>query len=340
MNKSLTLASGNSVTRIFHPQHLTRWLYPVVVGLILFTWVTYMFLTQSWGVLADHWAIALTMSIGSFVAGSTAEGGGAVAFPVLTKALGIPSDDARTFGLMIQSFGMTMAGLVIVLRRIPVLYGVIVWVSLGGIIGQVIGTYWLVIPQPFPRILFTLVAGTFGLMLLICRLWLRWTPNLNLPESSPHQLPIFLTASIAGGIFAAHVGTGLDMLTFIVLTLGFGVHEKISTPTTVIIMGLNSIAGFYLHGVVSQDIGVVWDYWLAAVPIVIIGAPLGAIAASKMNRDALIALLLTLISLEVVSTFLLIPFSMTRLLITAVAAAGCILCFGGLLWYKNRYVDR
>lgn len=27
-------------------------------------------------------------------------------------------------------------------------------------------------------------------------------------------------------------------------------------------------------------------------------------------------------------------------LITAAAAAGCSLCSGGLLWYKNRFVDQ
>ncbi len=49
------------------------------------------------------------MVFGSFVAGSTAAGGGAVSFPVFTKLLHIPADEARTFGLLIQSVGMTMA---------------------------------------------------------------------------------------------------------------------------------------------------------------------------------------------------------------------------------------
>ena len=37
----------------------------------------------------------------------TSEGGGAVAFPVMTLALGIPPAVARDFSLMIQSCGMT-----------------------------------------------------------------------------------------------------------------------------------------------------------------------------------------------------------------------------------------
>jgi hypothetical protein len=37
--------------------------------------------------------------------GMTSEGGGAVAFPVMTLALGIPPAVARDFSLMIQSCG-------------------------------------------------------------------------------------------------------------------------------------------------------------------------------------------------------------------------------------------
>ena len=51
----------------------------------------------------------------SFVAGSTPHGGGAVAFPVLTKVFGVPAADARTFSLSIQAVGMGTAAVVIML---------------------------------------------------------------------------------------------------------------------------------------------------------------------------------------------------------------------------------
>jgi len=82
------------------------------------------------------------MVLGPFVAGAPAKGGAAVAILVFTKLLQIPAGDARTFGLMIQTIGMTMAGLVIVLRRIKILPGVIGWVLLGDIMDMVVVRCW------------------------------------------------------------------------------------------------------------------------------------------------------------------------------------------------------
>ena len=51
------------------------------------------------------------MCLGSFIAGATSEGGGAIAYPVMT--LGpwkIAPLIARDFSLMIQSIGMIAAG--------------------------------------------------------------------------------------------------------------------------------------------------------------------------------------------------------------------------------------
>ena len=45
------------------------------------------------------------MVLGATVAGMTSEGGGAVAFPVMTLALKITPAVARDFSLMIQSCG-------------------------------------------------------------------------------------------------------------------------------------------------------------------------------------------------------------------------------------------
>ena len=45
------------------------------------------------------------MVFGATIGGMTSEGGGAVAFPVMTLALGIKPSVARDFSLMIQSCG-------------------------------------------------------------------------------------------------------------------------------------------------------------------------------------------------------------------------------------------
>ena len=315
-----------------------RWVYPALLVVIYISWFSYMMLADKWGLFQEFWEVSLTMTAGSFIAGATAEGGAAVAFPVFTKALHIAPADARTFGLMIQAVGMTTAAIVIFARQIPVLPKVIIWVSLGGVLGQILGTFVLVMPNPYPRLLFTFVAAVFGIALFISRWVIQWEPRPKIKNWDQYMPLRFGLLGIAGGIFAAQTGSGIDMLTFVVLTLAFGINEKISTPTTVIIMGLNSIVGFFLHGVVAKDIGIAWDYWLVAVPIVIIGAPLGATVSANLKRDHIITFLLSLIALEVFTTIWLVPIKPIHMLITGIAVAGCAIWFWSLLSYRNRVI--
>lgn len=312
--------------------------YPAVLVVIYITWFTYMTTSNSWGLFQEHWLVSVTMVLGSFVAGATAEGGAAIAFPIFTKVLGIPPTDARTFGLMIQAVGMTAASIVIVTRRIPIAPRVILWTTLGGVVGQFLGQMYIILPNPYPRILFTFIAAAFGVVLYISRFHMQWEPISQMPLWGSNQKGLFVFVGVLGGIFAAQTGSGIDMATFIVLTLAFGLNEKVSTPTTVVIMALNSIVGFFFRGVFIQDIGIAWEYWLVAIPIVIVGAPLGAMVASWGTRDAIIAFLLFLISLEVVTTIWLVPFTPLSIVITAVAVGACMVLFAVMMWYRSAVI--
>lgn len=261
-----------------------------------------------WGMFEETWPISLTMVFGSFVAGATAEGGGAVAFPVFTKLLGIASHDAKVFAFMIQSFGMTMAALVIWLRGIRVLWNVIAVGLAAGVAGLLTGEIFLTLPEPYPKLLFSTVAGVFGVFLIYNRWWVGHSPVDTVMLDRPLALAVVMITGFLGGMVASVVGVGLDMLIFIVLTLYFGVNEKVSTPTTVVMMGLLSVVGFLWHlqipGHINNDL---WRYWMSAVPVVIFGAPLGAWFCSRIRRDQLILFLLILIVVELVSTILLVP---------------------------------
>ena len=52
-----------------------------------------------------HYPMTITMIFGSFIGGATAEGGGAVAFPVMTLVLHLTPSIARDFSFMIQCCG-------------------------------------------------------------------------------------------------------------------------------------------------------------------------------------------------------------------------------------------
>ncbi|MCA9942271.1 MAG: sulfite exporter TauE/SafE family protein [Anaerolineales bacterium] len=338
MKLNISGSKPQAATIVKKPQD-RRWIYFSLLGIINVAWIFYMTAAGQWDLFIEYWPASVTMSFGSFVAGATAEGGAAVAFPVFTKVLHVSSADARTFGLMIQSFGMTMAGVLIYVQRIKILPRVVVMVSLGGIIGQLIGTFLITIPEPYPRILFTFVATAFGVVMIISSWIIRWTPSDDLPKWDNSYRLLFVVVGVLGGIFAGQTGSGIDMLAFVVLTLAFGINEKVSTPTSVIIMGLNSVVGFFLHGAIAQDIGIVWNYWLVAVPIVIVGAPLGAYVASMVKREAIIIFLLVLITIELSTTLWLVPFSsLTQIIVTATAVFTCAFFFWVMLAYRKKYV--
>ena len=312
-----------------------RFAYPIALAVVLIGWGVYMARSGSWHFFAKDWPVSVTMTLGSFVAGATAEGGAAVAFPVFTKVLHIDAATARTFGLMIQSVGMSMAALIIVVRRVPILPRVILWVSLGGVAGQIIGTNWIAIGSPASKILFTFVATVFGAAVVASRWGFRLPTLERYPGWQRRDRVFFTTIGVVGGVFAANTGSGIDMLTFIVLTLAIGINEKVSTPTTVVIMGLNSVVGFALRGFAGET-GAALGYWLVAIPV--FGAPLGAYAASKVTRDHIIVLLVSLIGLEFVSTLILVPFSPTAKLIAAGAVVTSAVWFMSMLAYRVRHI--
>ena len=314
----------------------SKQIYPIIVTLIILLWLSYMISAEQFVLFTKWWPMSLTMVLGSFVAGASAEGGAAVAFPVFTKALHIPATEARTFGLMIQAVGMTTASIVIITRGIKILPQVIAWVSAGGVAGMIVGSLLIPIPIPYPKLLFTFVTAAFGVALILSRWVLQWQPLDEFIINTPTRRWLFLGIGLVGGIFAANTGSGIDTLTFIVLTLAFGVNEKVSTPTTVVIMGLNSLVGFFTQAVLLQSIGIVWEYWLVCVPIVIFGAPFGAWVASRISRDAIIYLLLTLITIELVTTIILIPFTSTMVAFTLITIVVCTIWFAGMLRYRHK----
>lgn len=311
-------------------------LYWIIAALIVFGWVIAMQVLNWWAMLADTWPISLTMVLGSFIAGATSEGGGAVAFPVFTKLFDIEPQDAKVFSFFIQSFGMTMAGLFIYLKKIPVLWNVIFTALSAGITGLVLGELFLVIPNPYPKLLFTFIAGIFAFFLIYNRWGIPGNPVKTFRFSRVNDIFVISTTGFLGGLVASVVGVGIDMLIFIVLTLLYGIDEKISTPTTVVLMGLLSVAGFIWHAGITADVNPdVWRYWMSCVPIVIFGAPLGAWVCSKIGRDQLIWFLLFLIAIEVASTLWIIPVTQDRIIILGILTVCTSLLFYALIRYRR-----
>ena len=82
----------------------------------------------------DKYVMSITMIFGAIVAGMTSEGGGAVAFPVMTLALKISPTVARDFSLMIQSCGMTAAAFTIFWMKLKIEKHSLIFCSIGKMI--------------------------------------------------------------------------------------------------------------------------------------------------------------------------------------------------------------
>src|SRR6056297_108526 len=318
-----------------HPKPTLK-LYWITALVIVSAWTATMSLLNWWAMFSETWPISLTMVFGSFIAGATSEGGGAVAFPVFTKLFDIEPADAKVFSFFIQSVGMTMAGLFIYLKKIPVLWNVIIAALAGGTVGLIGGELFLAIPNPYPKLLFTFIAGIFAFFLIYNRWGIPDNPIKHFIFDHKSDWLVILATGFLGGMVASVVGVGIDMLVFIVLTLLYGIDEKISTPTTVVLMGLLSMVGFVWHAGVVADVNPdVWRYWMSCVPIVIFGAPLGAWVCSKIGRDQLIWFLLFLIGIEVVTTLWLIPITQDRIAVLAILVLFTSILFYGLIHYRR-----
>ena len=280
----------------------------IIMLSVWIVWYGYTF-PNSQLILEKNWPITLTMIFGSFIAGATSSGGGAIAFPVFTKILSISALDAKIFSLAIQSVGMSAATLSIIIMRIPIEWRIVWWASLGGVFGVFLGSILIaeLLPSNLIKMLFSMMIASFALTLAIVN-WNKRSYNNSLPVFSIVEKSILVLSGFVGGVMTGLVGNGIDIICFSVMILLFRLSEKVSTPTSVILMAINAIIGFSAHLFIVGGFSLqVESYWLAAIPVVVIGAPLGVYFCTKLNNKTIASMLICLISFELLSSILIIP---------------------------------
>jgi uncharacterized membrane protein YfcA len=287
--------------------------------LILALWLIAMSAFGIWDLFSENWFMTVTMAFGSFIAGATSEGGGAVAFPVMTLLFKIAPSTARDFSLLIQSFGMTAASLVILRKKIPVAKNALIFSSLGAILGNIISFNFLVsfFSPAALKVFFCSFWMAFAFVLIKVK-WQEKDLRLTKVVNNSKNRTLLFGIGVLGGVISAMTGSGLDIMTFALLTLYFNVCEKIATPTSVILMAVNSIMCIILkqNGFGGIDLKA-FEYMLVCIPVVIFGAPLGSLFIKDMGRKFITGFLLVTISIQFVSALFIIPMT-TNLILLAV----------------------
>ena len=283
--------------------------------------------------LLNHWLIAPTMLLGSFVAGSTSAGGGAVAFPVMTLIFEVDPPVARDFSLMIQSVGMGAAAIGIVLMKIRVDWRAILYSNIGGTFGLLIG--FKLSGQLSPPMVKMFFVGLWLSLALALFLVNRKSDSvlMQLHYSSRRLMIALIAMGVLGGTVSGITGSGLDMLVFAMLTIMFRLSETVATPTSVIIMAVNAMIGTAIRTMGDGVFPEATAFWWCAVPVVVVGAPVGAWFIRNKDRRFITNWLYVAIAVQFIGALIIVPQNrQTLVLTTVVTYLGCLMFLSMRRW--------
>ncbi|MEM8709627.1 MAG: sulfite exporter TauE/SafE family protein [Planctomycetota bacterium] len=283
------------------------WLYGMISG-------------DQFSLFGENWFMSVTMMFGSFIAGATSEGGGAVAFPVMTLGFKIAPNVARDFSLLIQAVGMTAAAFTILWTRVPVVVPAMIWSSLGGALGIAGGLEFIVphVAPPYAKMLFTASWLAFAFALFWINRYKDREVHQRIENFLPRHALLLVGFGMIGGVISSITGSGLDIVTFSLLVLRLRISESIATPTSVILMGGNALVGALYRGVVQDQLSPqAWNFWWVCVPIVVVGAPFGAHFIKSRSRLFVANLLYASIAIQFVAALLIVPQTPRLMLFTS-----------------------
>lgn len=268
------------------PPKRRLWIWFLWLAAFYSTWLTLIVTGQHMQTLRDHWGIAVAMAAGSYVAGSTPMGGGTVGFPILVLLFHQSAQLGRDFSFAVQSIGMISASIFIISRRQRLEWTMLGGAIAGSLIGTPLGILYVapLIPGLWIKIVFAVIWASFGV------LHLYRTREFAAAEGlAPINRTFDWRAGMAVGLFSgltmvSITGVGIDMMIYAVLVLLRQADLKIAIPTSVVIMAFNSVLGVVTKNLTSGMLPGVYENWLAAAPIVALGAPLGVFVVNVIGR--------------------------------------------------------
>jgi uncharacterized protein len=275
---------------MFKSRIFTTWYFAALT-----TWGLLFYFFDSVKFFLEHWYYAAMMVGGAFVAGFTPEGGGAVAFPVLSVFLKVDRVLARDFSMMIQSIGMTSASIFILTQATtkPKDYKPLFAFVPVCAVGTLLGFLFLQkIPVYIIQAMFLSLSATFVITYYLSDH--RGTQEtVNITSNIDYfYLGVVL---IIGGMISSLFGTGGDVVLYLLLITHFNMTVKKATRMSIVLQASISILGygyraFVDHGLTNYQI----KTWLCAFPVVLFMAPFGVYVLSRLHVNWMLRFIIAL----------------------------------------------
>ena len=132
----------------------------------------------------------------------------------------------------------------------------------------------------------------------------------------------------------------MDICLFSLLTLLFRVSEKTATPTSVVLMAINTCIGFayriIFQGGVEHE---AWRFLAISAPIVVIGAPIGSYLGSNLSRNVLAAFIYLIDTIQVIGAIVIIKpwlISIWLVISSVLWTVGAVFIFWMMTWIGLR----
>eukprot|EP00242_Pyramimonas_sp_CCMP2087_P015026 CAMPEP_0198211960 /NCGR_PEP_ID=MMETSP1445-20131203/25441_1 /TAXON_ID=36898 /ORGANISM="Pyramimonas sp., Strain CCMP2087" /LENGTH=468 /DNA_ID=CAMNT_0043886321 /DNA_START=310 /DNA_END=1716 /DNA_ORIENTATION=- len=306
-------------------------------------WWAYMIKFDLFYVFEEKYYMSFVMIFGSLIAGATSEGGGSVAFPVMTLAFDVDPVVARDVSFMIQSCGMSAATFTIFYMGVKVERNAFIFCALGGLFGIVLGLEQIStrMSSAQKKIGFVSIWFAFAFSLY----WLNRNEARhvhltvqNFPGKLYWRALVLILTGFIGGIFSSVAGSGLDIYTFATLTLLFRVSEKVATPTSVCLMSTNSIIGigwriFFQRSVDMES----WEFIAVTMPVVVLGAPFGSVLGSYCHRLVLAAFVYSTDTVQLVAAYIIVN-NQGNLDNKLIVTGGLCTVFGAIFFTAGSYL--
>lgn len=171
-------------------------------------------------------------------------------------------------------------------RRQPLAWSMLKGAMLGALLGTPVGIIYIapLIPELWIKLSFAVVWASFGVLHLY-RIG-EIAEHIGMTEFDERwDFRVGLVIGIASGATVAAVtGVGIKWSFSAALVLLCRADLKIAIPTSVVIMAFTSILGIAVKWCTTGVQPGVLENWLAAAPIVCLGAPLGAFVVTLIGR--------------------------------------------------------